>query len=126
MSDVSANHLRGNEASNLVASCVMDRMAAADAFHYSSAIGDVHHPLLERLAPGMAENKARPVCGFFVMRHIRSRFAPRDFVSDCRRPGCGFGEGDGRELNQRISGQDELSQRKIAEITCFLWVNHFF
>ena len=106
MPDVSSDHLPGNEAGHLVAPRAMERMAVVATFYYSSAFCDVHHPLLERVAPGMAENKAGGIRGFVVVRDFWSGFIPRGFADDCGWSDCGFGQGDGRELSH---GKSELS-----------------
>lgn len=99
MPDKFANHLSGDEAGDLVASYAGDRMAAIGAFYFSSVIGDLYHPLLERLAPGLVKNEARFISRVIVMLYIRDRFIPHNFATHCGRPGCWFRQGDGRELS---------------------------
>jgi hypothetical protein len=69
--DVSADRVRGDEAGNLVAPWVVDRMAAVTAIYRCSTFGDIHHPLWERLAPGVAENEARFISWFIIVLYFR-------------------------------------------------------
>ena len=102
MPDVPANRVPGDEADGLVASCVVDSMAAVGAFYRCSTGSDVYHPLLERVAPGMAENEAGFISCFIVMLYFRDRYIPDYIIGRFGRYRCGFREGHGRELSRGI------------------------
>src|SRR5215472_15347795 len=102
MPDVPANRVLCYEADDLVASCVVDRMAAAGAFYLHSAVGHLCHPLFERMAFGMATNEESFISCFIVMLYFRDRFVPHHFADRFGRYHCGLGTGDGRDLSRGI------------------------